>query len=106
MSKKEFKTLNIRSNSIDITGQKIAVFELVQVQFIDTGKRKVYTYGTEGDQYIIDWNSQLAQRMISKAQNEELVSLNTAEFRTLKENDSGEIWTRHYHQNVVHPLID
>lgn len=98
----EFKILNISENRIGATNQRIAVFEMAEVKystFSFLGFKQ--SFSSSGDEYIIDWNSNLAKSLINKAQNGEIVSINLSEFTKKIERDSGKIVTRYFHNNVL-----
>lgn len=101
---KEFKILNIYENRIRATNQSIAVFEMVEIEYINLPfleSNKAFIYKWMGEEYVIDLNSELAKNLINKAQNEEIISLDLSEFRKRKENVNGQVVIRHFHKSII-----
>jgi hypothetical protein len=101
---KEFKVLSVNGYNMRVTNQSIAIFELVEIEYVNLpffDSNKAFIYGRSGEEYIIDSNSQLTKSLINKAMNEEIITLDMSEFTTRKESVNGQIVIRHFHDNVI-----
>lgn len=100
---KNFKALNIIDSTMSFTDQRVIIAELVEIHFfggvLSTGQR-TYRYGTEGQFYIIDYNSSLAQYVISSAQSEDILELDLDDFVMIPENKRGRQVQSYYHNSV------
>lgn len=99
-----FKVLNIEDSHMGVTNQRIAIIELVTVDYIDLSfsgsEKKVYTYGVSGERFIIDFNSNLTKSIIRMAENEEIISLDLSDFTFRNESINGINERIAYHKNV------
>lgn len=101
---KDFRVLNIVDSEMEVTNQRIAIIELVEVEYQDFGLSNSdylpYIFGGEGKRFIVDFNSYLTKSIIGKAQNEEIVRLDLSEFRFREEIKNGQREEIAYHKNV------
>lgn len=101
---KDFRVIRFESNYL-VSNQKVAIVELAEVEYqnytLPSG-RIPYSCGVNGEMYIIDYNSLLAQEILQKARNEEIVSINTTEFRLKPQSMKGVYQNVYIHKNVKH----
>ena len=106
---KDFRVLNIMDSTMDATGQRISICELVEVEYLGftlPNGNNPYTFGHKGKIFIVELNSHLAQEIRMKAEQEDVVSLDMADFRQKVANHFGKIKTLNFHWNIVVPGLD
>jgi hypothetical protein len=101
---KKFRVLNISDSEMEVTNQRIAIVELVEIDVINSeftnSNYTPYTFGNEGKRYIVAFNSDLNKTIINHAQNEELIKLDLSDFRFRNEIKNGIREEIGYHKNV------
>lgn len=99
----KYRVLNIMDTTMEDTNQRVVVVELAEVEYsnftLPSGSQP-YTFGTTGKRFVIDFNSNLTQKIIWSAENEELIELNNQDFRVRNEFKNGINEQIHYHKNV------
>jgi hypothetical protein len=85
------------------TNQRVMVFDLEEVELEDfnlPSGLQAYEYSGEGEQFVVNYPSNLAYNLIQLAQQEEIVDLDTDEFIKRKEFKNGSYVNINYHNNV------
>jgi len=100
---KKFRVLNILDTTMEITNQRVAVIELAEVKFKNfdiSSSEQFYSFGIDGEKYVIDFNSSLVRSIIDAAQNEEIIELNMSDFSSRIENRDGLQQKIYHHKNL------
>lgn len=104
---KKYRILNVLTNTMKKTNQRILIFELSEIKVVDWLFDKThYTFGKRDLICVINQSSSLAQELLLKANNEDVISIDEKEFRIIIENYDGEREKIYYHKNVFLPGID
>jgi hypothetical protein len=100
----KYRVLNITDTTMENTNQRVAVIELVKVEYhnftLPSGKQS-YTFGSKGERFIIDFESSLTQQIILLAQNEDIIELNKQNFKAIDELRNNKLEKIYYHNNVT-----
>lgn len=100
---KKYRVLSSMDTRMQYTNQRVMVFELEKVELEDfnlPSGLQVYEYSGEGEQFVVNFPSNLANEIIQLAQQEEIVILDTSEFIKRKEFKNGSNANIYYHKNV------
>lgn len=100
---KKFRVLNIIDTSMEVTNQRVAVIELAEIKYqgftLPSGLQP-YSFGSSGEDFVIDFNSHLTQSIIQSANNDEIVEFDLSDFTSRYENKNGRNQKIYYHKNV------
>ncbi|MDG4715337.1 hypothetical protein [Winogradskyella marincola] len=103
--KKDYRVLEIREAELKTDGTKIIVFKLSEVEYSKyksmTGQI-YYDFGLDGSDFAFDYkaHSELIDDIVYSAQNEEIVSLDLADFNLRKETKNGIKNDTYYHKSL------
>jgi len=101
---KDYRVLNIFDSEIEITNQHVAIIELVEVEYQDfllsDLDYRPYTFGSEGEKFVFDFNSNLTKEIIRRAEQEQIVKLDMTEFNFRHELKNGKMEKFGYHDSV------
>lgn len=99
----KYRVLNIIDTTMEDTNQRVAVIELAKVEYsnftLPSGYQP-YTFGTTGKRFVVDFNSETTQKIIWSAENEEIIELDSQDFRIKTEYRNGDLESIYYHKNV------
>ena len=100
---KEYRVLNIKEGSMELTNQKILVIILSKVEYLgDLVKEMGYHIfnPTEGEFFIVDIDCYLARYIISQAKKESIVVIDHDHFYSEYEYKNDKLQEVHYHSSV------
>lgn len=100
---KKYRVLSSMDTMMQYTNQRVMVFELEEVELEDfnlPSGLQVYEYSGVGEQFVVNFPSNLANEIIQLAQQEEIVILDTSEFIKREEFKNGNYVNIFYHKNV------
>ena len=101
---KQFRVLNIVETHMSVTEQKVAVFDLAEIEYLDIDLPSgdvPYTFDSEGDSFILDFNLPLTRGLIQSAQNEEVIELEMSDFTSRVEIIRGYEKLIYHHKSVT-----
>ncbi len=101
--KKKYRVLSSMDTRMQITNQRVMVFELGEVEFEDfnlPSGREIYTYNDEGEQYVIPYPSYIADQILQHSQQEEIVTIDSNYFNEREEFKNGRNVIIYYHESV------
>src|SRR5665647_226882 len=97
---KIFRIMNIMDTVMQVTNQRVAIFDLSEVEYEDfslpSGIRP-YTFDSETERYVIDFNSYIAQNFIQSANAEEIIEIDLSNFYSRIEHKGGRSERIYYH---------
>lgn len=105
---KEFRVLTYMDTTMEVTNQRVAVFELGEVEYLEInfGSGKLPLSRMHGPSFVTNHNSNIARKILHSFHKEEIVQIDLSEFKSRNEIKNGreeEIW---YHKNVHLPLTN
>jgi hypothetical protein len=100
---KDFRALEIIESTIKRTNQEVLIFVLAQVEYSDyklpSGKQ-TYHFGTKGEKFVFDSNSEISREITEAAQSENIISLNMSDFNIFHDNKNGITEKNYIHKTV------
>ena len=100
---KDFRVIGITGSHIKASNQRVLVFDLAEVEWSNytlPSNSKSYHFGMNGEKYVVGFNSNLSKKLNEAAHNEEIISLDLAEFTTRNEKRNGEVEKVYFHNSV------
>lgn len=100
---KKFRVLNIVDSRMAITNQRVALIELVEVNFANISiplGLEPYFFGAKGETFVIDFSSSLVRTIMQSAQNEEIVDIDMECYHCRTEITDKGLQNIYYHNNV------
>lgn len=93
---KTYKILKIDQNFI--SNKAVMVLEMAEAREI---AGIALHFNSNGDQFILFWESALAQRLLHKATyGDGFVEINISDFEFRQELDGGKLWNRYFHLDI------